>query len=173
MDKIAKTAFLFSGQGAQYPGMGKEIAQTSRAAASLFQMADSIRPGTSLQCFSGTAEELKQTINTQPCLFCVDLAVAKVLRENNVIPDFLAGFSLGEIPALAFGGYLNEEEAFRFVVRRAQFMDECGKRNPGTMFAVLGLGEEGIAANARSYACFTALGVAAVVVLVELVEVDN
>ena len=69
-----KIAFVFSGQGAQCPGMGKALCETSEAAAAVFAMADRIRPGTSQQCFQGTKEELDITINTQPCLFTVDLA---------------------------------------------------------------------------------------------------
>lgn len=137
---MGKIAFLFSGQGAQYSGMGMELAQSSAAAASVFAMADGIRPGTSEQCFSATAEELKQTINTQPCVFCVDLAAAEALREQGIQPDMVAGFSLGEIPALAFSGKLTKEDAFRFVVERSKQMHLCGSEHPGTMFAVMGIG---------------------------------
>lgn len=136
---MGKIAFVFSGQGAQYGGMGRALAMCSEGAAKVFAMADSIRPGTSTQCFEGTAEELRSTRNTQPCLFCVDLAAAEALSEKGIVPDYLAGFSLGEIPALAFGGYLSAEDAFQFVIKRAEQMDGCGKKYPGTMFAVLGL----------------------------------
>jgi [acyl-carrier-protein] S-malonyltransferase len=138
--EMGKIAFVFSGQGAQYSGMGMELAQTSAAAAAVFAMADEIRPGTSEQCFTGTADELKQTINTQPCVFCVDLAAAEALREQGIQPDMAAGFSLGEIPALAFSGKLAKEDAFRFVVERSKEMHRCGSEHPGTMFAVMGIG---------------------------------
>lgn len=141
---MGKIAFLFSGQGAQYSGMGMELAQSSAAAASVFAMADGIRPGTSEQCFSGTAEELKQTINTQPCVFCVDLAAAEALQEQGIQPDMVAGFSLGEIPALAFSGKLAKEDAFRFVVERSKEMHLCGSEHPGTMFAVMGIGSRAV-----------------------------
>ena len=77
---MGKIAFVFSGQGAQYPGMGQSLAGFSPAAKAVFDLADSLRPGTSQQCFAGTAEELAITQNTQPCLYCVDLAAAKALE---------------------------------------------------------------------------------------------
>lgn len=79
-----KIAFVFSGQGAQCPGMGKALCETSEAAAAVFALADRIRPGTSQQCFYGTKEELNLTINTQPCLFSVDLAAARAVEALGI-----------------------------------------------------------------------------------------
>ena len=134
---MAKTAFVFSGQGAQYPGMGRELYECSPAAKRVFDMAESIRPGTIRQCFEGTKEELSVTINTQPCVFIADLAAAEAVRERGIKPDFVAGFSLGEIAAIAFSGMLSYEEAFRLVCKRAELMDAAAKSNPGAMAAVM------------------------------------
>ena len=89
---MGKTAFLFAGQGAQLPGMGKELCEASPAAAAVFAAADSVRAGTSQQCFAGSQEELNRTINTQPCVYCVDLAAASALEEAGLHPDAVAGF---------------------------------------------------------------------------------
>lgn len=134
---MAKTALVFSGQGAQYPGMGKELYECSPAAKKVFDMAESIRPGTLKQCFEGTKEELSVTINTQPCVFITDLAAAEAVREKGIEPDFTAGFSLGEIAAIAFSGMLSYEDAFRLVCKRAELMDAAAKQNPGAMAAVM------------------------------------
>lgn len=136
---MAKTAFVFSGQGAQYPGMGKELYENSPAAKKVFDMAESIRPGTIRQCFEGTKEELAVTINTQPCVFVADLAAAAAVAEKGIKPDFVAGFSLGEIAAIAFAGMLTYEEAFKLVCKRAEFMDKAANENKGAMAAVLKL----------------------------------
>ena len=76
---MGKIAFVFSGQGAQHTGMGKELSEQNPAAAEIFRKADAIRPGTSEQCFEGSDEILSVTKNTQPCLYCVDLAAAMAL----------------------------------------------------------------------------------------------
>ena len=136
---MSKIAFVFSGQGAQAPGMGKELYDCSPAAKAVFDLADSLRPGTSQQCFEGTQEELNVTINTQPCLFACDLAAAKAAQERGIHPDCAAGFSLGEAAAVAFSGMLTEAEAFSMVCKRAELMNEAAQKNPGAMAAVMKL----------------------------------
>ena len=136
------TALVFSGQGAQYPGMGKELYENSPAAKAVFDMAESIRPGTIKQCFEGTKEELSVTINTQPCVFITDLAAAAAVAEKGVKTDCVAGFSLGEIAAIAFAGMLSYEEAFRLVCKRAELMDKAANDNPGAMAAVMKISPE-------------------------------
>lgn len=136
---MSKVAFVFSGQGAQYSGMGKELYENSPAAKKVFDMAESIRPGTIRQCFEGTKEELSVTINTQPCVFTADLAAAAAVAEQGIKPDFVAGFSLGEIAALAFSGMLSYEEAFKLVCKRAELMDKAANENKGAMAAVMKL----------------------------------
>ena len=115
---MKKIAFVFSGQGAQYPGMGQTLADASSAAKAVFDLCDSIRPGTSAQCFTGTKEELTITSNTQPDMFAVEVAAAAALVEAGITPDALAGFSVGEIGALAFSGALSVADSFQLVCRR-------------------------------------------------------
>lgn len=136
---MGQVAFVFAGQGAQHTGMGKGLFKVSPAARAVFQMADSIRPGTSRQCFEGTKEELSETVNTQPCVFAVDLACAAALREAGVAAEGAAGFSLGEVAALAFTGILSAEDAFAVVCKRAEFMEQCSQKKKGSMAAILGL----------------------------------
>lgn len=139
---MEKIAFVFAGQGAQYPGMGRSLCEASKAAAEVFRLADSIRPGTSRQCFEGTKEELCVTYNTQPCLYAVDLAAAQALRECGVEPLAAAGFSLGEAAALTFSGAFSPEDGFRLVCRRGELMGEAAEKTPGSMAAVLKLDNE-------------------------------
>lgn len=136
---MGKIAFVFSGQGAQYSGMGQSLYEASPAAKAVFDLADSLRSGTSRQCFEGSPEELKQTINTQPCIYCVDLAAGSALREAGVRPDMLAGFSLGEIAALTFSGAAEAEAGFRLVCRRGELMQAEAERWDSLMVAVLKL----------------------------------
>ena len=139
---MGKIAFVFSGQGAQYPGMGKTIWEASEAAKAVFRVSEDKRPGTTAQCFEGTKEELALTVNTQPCLYTVDLAIAEAVKESGIVPDAVAGFSLGEVAALTFSGVMNREEGFELVVQRGRLMNDAAQANPGAMAAVMRLTPE-------------------------------
>ena len=132
-------AFLFAGQGAQYPAMGVDLIEASPAAAEVFAIVDEVRPGTSEQCRSASKEELSQTENTQPCVFVHDLAAAAALRERGVVPAACAGFSLGEVAALTFAGAFDTRAGFELVCERAALMAAAAERHPGGMRAVIKL----------------------------------
>ncbi len=150
---MAQIAFVFSGQGAQYSGMGKELYEASAAAKAVFDQADAIRPGTSRQCFYGEKEELSQTINTQPCLFCMDLAAAYALADLGIAPQALAGFSLGEIAALTFAQTFDFDAGFRLVCQRAAFMQDATLHHNSTMVAVLKLQSSQVEALCQQFEC--------------------
>lgn len=144
-------AFMFAGQGAQAVGMGKDFYETVPAAARVFRMGEALRPGITALCFNGDSADLNRTENAQPSLFLTDLAIAASLRDAGVVPSAVAGFSLGEIPAMAFAGVMNEEDAFRFVLLRGDSMAKAAARHPGGMVAVLKLPPETVAALCRGF----------------------
>lgn len=150
---MSKIAFLFAGQGAQYVGMGRDLYESVPAAKEVFDLGESRRPGTLATCFEGPGEALTQTENTQPALFLVDLACARALSAAGVMPDAIAGFSLGEIPALAFTGVLSDADAFDTVVLRGNTMQTCGERHPGGMAAVMKLPPEEVERIAATFNC--------------------
>ena len=141
---MGKIAFVFSGQGDQFPGMGKELADKYPSAKAVFDMCDGIRPGTSEQCFNGTEEELKETKNTQPCLFAMELAAANVLFDKGVKPEALAGFSLGEVTAATAAGIFDNETGFRLVCKRGELMQTEAEKFDTSMAAVVKLTPEQI-----------------------------
>lgn len=148
---MGKIAFVFAGQGAQYPGMGKELCEASDAARAVFETMERCRPGTMAQCFTGSQEVLNQTENTQPCLYTVDLAAARALAARGVEPDMVAGFSLGEVPALTFAGGFSDEEGCGFVIRRGLAMQQAAAAQPGAMAAVLKLPNETVEALCKEF----------------------
>lgn len=150
---MSKIAFLFAGQGAQYVGMGRDLYESVPAAKEVFDLGESRRPGTLATCFEGPGEALTQTENTQPALFLVDLACARALSAAGVMPDAVAGFSLGEIPALAFTGVLSDADAFDTVVLRGNTMQTCGERHPGGMAAAMKLPPEEVERIAATFNC--------------------
>ncbi len=143
---MGKIAFVFSGQGDQYPGMGKDLVEKYPVAASVFEMCESIRPGTLHQCMEGTEEELKETANTQPCLFAMELAAAEVLKEKGICPDVVAGFSLGEVVAATAAGIFDKETGFGLVCKRGKFMQQEAEKFDTAMAAVVKLTTEQVEA---------------------------
>lgn len=139
---MGKIAFVFPGQGTQYPGMGKSLCAHSPAAAGVFRMVDSIRPGTSGQCFSGTDAQLQETEITQPCLWAVETAAAAALNEAGIRADMTAGFSLGELSALSYAHVVDTSTCFRLVCRRASLMQEASGTAETAMAAVVKLSNE-------------------------------
>lgn len=144
-------SFLFSGQGDQFPGMGQNLYETYPAARDAFDLCESLRPGTLEQCFRGTAEELKETRNTQPCLFAMELAAAAVLEEKGIVPEAAAGFSLGEVTAAAFTGIVDRETGFRLVCKRGALMQAVAEQFDTSMAAVVKLTPETVQALCSRY----------------------
>lgn len=139
---MGKVAFVYSGQGDQYPGMGKELAAKYPVAAEVFAQCDALRPSTSVQCFSGTEEELRETRNTQPCLFAVELAATAVLLDAGVQPDAVAGFSLGEVAAATASGLFSLATGFQLVCKRGELMQQAAEQEDTAMAAVVRLTSE-------------------------------
>ena len=148
---MGKIAFIFSGQGAQYSGMGESLSKCSSAAAELFKKIDSVRPETSKQCFEADAEQLMKTDVTQPCVYAVDLACAYALKERGIMADAVAGYSLGELAALTFAGSLTPEEGVRLVAARGAAMQRASELQETGMMAVLKLDDDRINQLASKY----------------------
>jgi [acyl-carrier-protein] S-malonyltransferase len=141
---MSKTAFIFPGQGSQYPGMGKELADTFAVARHLFEEADdALGFKLSALCFAGSDADLKLTANTQPAILTASIAALKVAQqETGLMADFVAGHSLGEYSALVCAGTLSFADAVRTVRSRGTFMQEAVPVGTGTMAAMLGVERE-------------------------------
>ncbi|MDX1284322.1 MAG: ACP S-malonyltransferase [Draconibacterium sp.] len=134
-------AYVFPGQGAQYPGMGKDLYENSAEAKAMFETANQIL-GFSITdvMFEGEVEDLKQTKVTQPAIFLHSVLLAKTLKDFG--PDMVAGHSLGEFSALVANGALNFEDGLTLVSKRADAMQKACEIEPSTMAAIVGLADE-------------------------------
>jgi [acyl-carrier-protein] S-malonyltransferase len=142
-----KTAFLFPGQGAQFAGMGAEIAQSFPVAAEIFDKANDI-VGFNLSriCFEGPAERLNSTTISQPAIFVTSAAILEVLKTNpatsSLSADVTAGLSLGEYTALYAAGLISFEDALVLVQKRGQAMQAAADATKGSMVSIIGLDED-------------------------------
>ncbi len=132
-------AYIFPGQGAQFPGMGKDLYEKSEQARQLFEKANEILGFRITDImFEGSEEDLKQTKVTQPAIFLHSVILAKVLGDD-FKPDMAAGHSLGEFSALVSAGALSFEDGLKLVAARANAMQKACEIQPSTMAAILGL----------------------------------
>jgi len=137
---MVKKAFLFPGQGAQYPGMGKDFYLEYSSARRVFNEADEVMGfPLSEYIFEGSHEDLKKTEITQPAILATSVAVFEVIKEQGYYPDAVAGFSLGEYSALVAAEALPLEEALPLVQKRGKYMQEAVPLGEGGMVAVVGL----------------------------------
>jgi [acyl-carrier-protein] S-malonyltransferase len=137
---MGKLAFIFPGQGAQKAGMGRELHDRFSEARAVFEQIDAaLGERLSTLCFEGPDEALKLTANTQPAILAVSSAAAAVLAGAGLVPDLVAGHSLGEYSALVAAGAISPADAARAVRARGTFMQEAVPAGQGAMSAVLGL----------------------------------
>lgn len=137
---MPKIACIFPGQGAQYTGMGKELAESYREAMDIFDLAGE-RLGIDMKklCFEGDKEELKKTENTQPSILTVSIAMLEVLKLKGIEPQVTAGLSLGEYSALVASKAISFVDAVALVKKRGKYMQEAVPAGEGTMAAVMGM----------------------------------
>ena len=143
---MSKTAIIFPGQGAQHPGMGKDVAESSEAARSVYSRANEILGWDIAElCFNGPAEKLNCTDIQQPAIFLTSVAIWKALEAKGMAqsldPHAMAGLSLGEYTALHLAGWLDFSDALKLVAERGRLMQAAATQSEGGMVSLMGLDE--------------------------------
>lgn len=147
---MGKIAFVFPGQGAQYVGMGKEIASEFASAAAVFDEAsEALGFNVKQMVFEGDEETLKITENTQPTILTASHACLSPILEKGIQPDYVAGLSLGEYNAHVASGTFSFADAVKLVRKRGKYMQEAVPEGVGTMAAILGLSDAAVEACCR------------------------
>lgn len=146
-----KTAFIFSGQGAQYKGMGKELCENFKCADEIFERAEkSLGFSVKEICFENE-EQLNKTEFTQPSILTMSTAALKVLEEHGIKADYAAGLSLGEYSAYVASGAFSFDETVSLVRKRGRFMTEAVPEGVGAMYAILGLDRKTVEDTCEEY----------------------
>lgn len=138
---MGKIGFVYAGQGSQVVGMGKSFYDNYQVAKEVFDNID-LDIDVKKLCFEGPLEELSKTSNTQPCMVAVAVVATKLLKENGVVPDYVAGLSLGEYSALNASGVLDDQKAIELVHFRGQAMERAASGIESKMIAIIGLNRE-------------------------------
>ncbi|MGI6046251.1 MAG: ACP S-malonyltransferase, partial [Eggerthellaceae bacterium] len=138
-----KLGFVYAGQGSQHEGMGKDLYEHEEIFRQTFDLIDPTHTWRDL-CFSGSAEELEDTRNTQPCMVSFAIATTAVLKARGIHPSYLCGLSLGEYSSLAAAGVFDPADAVKLAAYRGQAMADAAKGIDSLMVAILGLDAEAV-----------------------------
>ena len=143
---MSKLAYLFPGQASQYSGMGRDLAENFPESRAVFDEADTTL-GFSISkiCFDGSEDHLKLTENTQPAIFAVSIAALRAIEKRGIVPDFVAGHSLGEYSGLVAAGALDFPNGVKLLRKRGEFMQEAVPKGEGAMAAIMGLSPADVA----------------------------
>lgn len=152
---MTKKAFLFPGQGCQTVGMGEALYKEYPMVKKAFDTAEAVTgKDIAALCFQGPEDELSQTVNAQIAIFTLSMGIFLELKEGGILPDMVAGFSLGEYSALCAAGVFSLEDGIRIVAKRGELMQKASVDHPGSMAAIIGLTNEQVEAICKEAADF-------------------